>query len=262
MQIRIKTPAMELWRIEDEFTNDPHFHDDRVQLTVPIHGTCQFTQERREYRLGEGCARVQHPREEHHFRLGGKSGVIIIQLQSDRMPEGFPADGLAPRPYINAQELQVRFRAWAEQLLMRDAADPLAQQETESLVVSYMSRVLTGSIPPSDGPLSTPNKNDPHIARAIEYIRARFRSCLTVDELASVALQSRYHFIRSFKSATGLSPYQYVLQVRIEEAKRQLRTTRMSVTDISLSLGFASTSQLYRAFRTAVGMSPEQFRSL
>ncbi|MEF3303578.1 AraC family transcriptional regulator [Paenibacillus sp. GYB003] len=262
MQIRIVTPAMELWRIEDEFTNVPHSHEERVQLTVPIRGTCHFTQERRKYRLDEGRALVQHPREEHHFRIGDKSGVIIIQLQTSRMAGGLSADDFAPMPHINARELGARFREWAGELLLRDPADPLAQQETESRVASYMSRVLTGAAPPGGDALPARSKDDPHVARAIEYIRARFRSALTVDELASVALQSRYHFIRSFKAATGLSPYQYVLRLRIEEAKRLLRTTRMSVTDISLHLGFASTSQLHRAFRSIVGVSPERFRAL
>ncbi|TNJ64998.1 AraC family transcriptional regulator [Paenibacillus hemerocallicola] len=261
MNIRIETPKMELWRIENEFSNVPHSHEGQVQLTVPIHGTCHFTHERREYRLGEGCAVVQHPREEHHFRLGDNAGVIIIQLQAGSLAEEVRQEELSFRQYVNPREIQSRFRDWIGLLLSRDPSDQLSLQETEAMVVGYLHGALKGSFQPDGGgPMRRPAIADVHLSRVIDYIHANFRSPLTIDEMAAMALQSRYHFIRSFKSATGMSPYQYVLHTRIEEAKRKLRTTRMSVTDISLELGFSSTSQLHRAFMNAVGTSPEQYR--
>lgn len=265
MQIRIITPAMELWRIENEFTNDPHVHNERVQVTMPIRGTCHFTQERRQYRLDAGCALVQHPCEEHHFRIGEQAGVIVIQLEASRIAEDVRTGELTMRRSIDARELQLRFREWTAGLLAGDPYDRMAQQETETLVADYMSRILSGNVPSADDPpeARTPRgRTDPHLARAVDYIRAHYRSPVSIDELAAVALLSRYHFIRTFKAATGLSPYQYVLRVRIEEAKRMLRTTRMSVTDISLHVGFSSPSQLHRAFVNMVGASPEQFRTL
>lgn len=263
MNIRIETPKMELWRIENEFTNVPHSHEGQVQLTVPIHGTCHFTHERREYRLAEGCALVQHPREEHHFRIGDNAGVIIIQLQAGSLAEEARQEELSFRQYLNPKEIQSRFRDWVGLILARDPADNLSLQETEAMVVSYLHGVLKGGFRPDvdEGePTRRSGVADPHLVRVIDYIHTSFRSPLTIDEMASMAHQSRYHFIRSFKAATGLTPYQYVLHARIEEAKRKLRITRMSVTDISLYLGFSSTSQLHRAFMNAVGMSPEQFR--
>lgn len=101
---------------------------------------------------------------------------------------------------------------------------------------------------------------DLHLKRAVEYAHAHYRDQLDVDTLAAVALQSRFHFIRSFRTMTGLTPYQYVLRLRVEEAKAQLSRTAHTVADISCSLGFSSASQFYRAFAKATGLTPEQYR--
>ncbi|PYI53126.1 AraC family transcriptional regulator [Paenibacillus flagellatus] len=262
MRMNIATSSMELWRIENGFANDTHAHDEQVQVTIPIRGVCHFTQENRMYRLDAGNALVQHPREKHEFRLGADAGVIIFQVNADALadagarPPDFPL-----RSYVEPDDIQSRFRQWTNDLLVRDPSDRLSVQETESHVAAYLTRLLRGSPERDTGePARRPAAADPHLRRALDYIDVHYRSALSVDELAALALQSRFHFIRSFKAATGLSPYQYVLHRRIEEAKRKLRATRMSVTDISAHLGFSSTSQFYRAFRNAVGVTPEQYR--
>lgn len=264
MQIGIATPSLELWRIEQTFTNVPHIHDDRLQVTIPIRGTCHFTHEHREFQLKEGNALVQHPREKHHFRIGDDAGVIIIQLRPDRLTGDGGAPGeLSPHQYMNPQDIHSRFREWTRLFAAGDGSDPLAVQEAETEVIAYLSRSLKGSFRPErDEPaVRRPPYADPHLSRVIDYIHASFRSPLTIDDMAALAMQSRYHFIRSFKAATGMSPYQYVLRVRVEEAKRKLRSTAMSVTDISLHVGFSSTSQLHRTFHNAVGLSPEKYRT-
>ncbi|GAA3402659.1 AraC family transcriptional regulator [Paenibacillus hodogayensis] len=264
MQIRIATTGMELWKIEHEFTNVPHVHDNWLQVTVPIQGTCHFTHERREYALQEGCALVQHPHEEHHFRTAGGAGVIIIQLQTDIWTGGVaPAPELSLRQYVDPHDIRSRFRGWTGRLLASDPVDPIAQQETEADIVAYLHHALRGNIRPAEADMPTVRQRtgDPHLARVLDYIHTHYRSALTLDELAALALQSRYHFIRSFKASVGMSPYQYVLRVRIEEAKHKLKTSNMTIVDISVYVGFSSTSQLHRAFLNAVGMSPELYRS-
>ncbi|MEF3313860.1 AraC family transcriptional regulator [Paenibacillus sp. GYB004] len=261
MYMRISTDELELWRIENEFTNHPHSHDEQIQITIPIQGTCHFTHEQRSYSLDSGNSLIQYPRENHHFRIGGDSSVIIIQLQADRLEYNNRPVELMPRHYVDPQDVLGQFRDWTSRLLARDPSDRLSVQETECSVVSYLSRVFGDrSDPLSERPDRRLIVSDPYMTRVLDYIHDHFRTWISVDDLAALALQSRYHFIRSFKSATGMSPYQYVMHTRIEEAKRKLRSTSMSVTEIAMYLGFSSASQLYRAFMNAVGTTPERYR--
>lgn len=261
MYMRISTDELELWRIENEFTNNPHSHDEQIQITIPIHGTCHFTHEQRSYRLDSGNSLIQYPRENHHFQIGGDSSVIIIQLQANRLEYNNRPVELMPRHYVDPRDVLGQFRDWTSRLLARDPSDRLSVQETESSVVAYLNRVFGETAgTPSEGPARRLGVSDPYMSRVLDYIHDRFRTSISVDDLAALALQSRYHFIRSFKSATGMSPYQYVMHTRIEEAKHKLRTTSMSVTEIAMYLGFSSTSQLYRAFMNAIGTTPERYR--
>ena len=89
--------------------------------------------------------------------------------------------------------------------------------------------------------------------------------CLLVQELsltalAAVAQMSPYYFSRLFKQSTGLSPHQYVLQQRVEWAKRLLAEARLSITDVAQRVGFASQAHLTLVFRQRVGATPRQYR--
>jgi AraC-like DNA-binding protein len=94
----------------------------------------------------------------------------------------------------------------------------------------------------------------------MDYIHDHYKEQLSLDELAALAGVSKYHFVRQFKARTGNTPYQYVLSLRIAEAKRLLGAGRTSVTGICFDLGFASLSSFYRMFGRATGMTPEQYR--
>jgi transcriptional regulator GlxA family with amidase domain len=123
-----------------------------------------------------------------------------------------------------------------------------------TLLGNHHDRVGVRSLMPSS------DTNDPHLKRVIEYMHDCYMQPISIDLLASLAGMSRFHFIRSFKLLTRFAPYQYMLAIRIDEAKQRLRSTRMTVTEISLDVGFSSPSQLYRAFHKFTGMSPEQYR--
>jgi AraC family transcriptional regulator len=81
--------------------------------------------------------------------------------------------------------------------------------------------------------------------------------------LAAVAEEvgmSRYHFSRAFKQSMGLSPINYIVQQRIERAKKLLVETDLPIADIALRAGFSGQSHFTTFFRRLVGVTPRSFR--
>jgi AraC-like DNA-binding protein len=95
-----------------------------------------------------------------------------------------------------------------------------------------------------------------HLRRAKDLMDHDYAEPLDVPALAREAHASRAHFVRSFKKAFGETPHRYLLRRRIERAKELLRGTPLSVTEVSLAVGFRSLGSFSTAFRQLVGESP------
>jgi AraC family transcriptional regulator len=78
--------------------------------------------------------------------------------------------------------------------------------------------------------------------------------------LAKMARMSPYHFLRSFKATTGVTPHQWLLRARLRNAAEQLATTSRPVTNVALDVGFADLSNFTRSFHAEFGASPRQYR--
>jgi AraC family transcriptional regulator len=98
------------------------------------------------------------------------------------------------------------------------------------------------------------------LQRVLDYIETNLEGDLTLDQMASIACLSRFHFARAFKEAIGQSPHRHVSAKRLNRAKAVLMQGDRSLVDIALSLGFSSQANFTRAFRQATGQTPGQFR--
>jgi AraC family transcriptional regulator len=72
---------------------------------------------------------------------------------------------------------------------------------------------------------------------------------------------SRYHFLRTFKSLTGITPHQWLLRARLRDAAQRLLTGRDPVREIALDVGFEDLSNFIRSFRAEFGVSPGGYRA-
>ena len=98
----------------------------------------------------------------------------------------------------------------------------------------------------------------PRLRRVQAMIQARCAEVLTLDEMAAQACMSRYHFVRSFKRAVGMTPHAWQLDQRIQQARHLLKQG-MSLADAALHLGFADQSHFQRAFKQRVATTPGNY---
>ncbi len=98
------------------------------------------------------------------------------------------------------------------------------------------------------------------MSHVCDFIESALDDDLSLPRLAAEAGLSAHTFAPAFKRAMGITVHGYVLQRRIERAKRLLRQGDMPVLDVALSAGFASQSHLAAAFKRATGSTPSAYR--
>jgi AraC-like DNA-binding protein len=83
---------------------------------------------------------------------------------------------------------------------------------------------------------------------------------VSCTELSDLIKMDKYRFIRNFKAQTGKTPYEYLLDLKIEKAKKMLKLNDCSITEISMLCGFSSHSHFTSTFKKKIGISPTKYR--
>lgn len=93
-----------------------------------------------------------------------------------------------------------------------------------------------------------------------DLIESRLHLNLTLQELATETGYSRSHFLRMFRTTTGMTPHRYVLKRRVERARQLLEQVEPTIAEISFICGFSSPAHLTLAFRKELGVTPSEYR--
>jgi AraC-like DNA-binding protein len=125
----------------------------------------------------------------------------------------------------------------------------------ETSAESYaLAMALLQDTAPGGGPAAG------ELARAVEFCREHLAEDIGVSDMARAAGYSRYHFTRLFKQAHGLSPNDFLIDLRVSTAARLLRDPRATVKAVAKSCGFADPAYFCKVFRKSIGVSPGVFR--
>src|SRR4249920_3625786 len=97
--------------------------------------------------------------------------------------------------------------------------------------------------------------------KALWFIESHLADALTLDEVAAIGGVSRFHMVRSFAAATGLSVMRYVRARRLTEAARALASGAPDILAVALDADYGSHEAFTRAFRDHFGVTPEAVRA-
>ena len=98
------------------------------------------------------------------------------------------------------------------------------------------------------------------LRRAQQYLEEHLCAEVRLEQIAAAAGLSTFHFCRQFKKATGSTPLRYVLERRVERAKRLVVETDKTLVEIALELGFSGQSHFTAIFRKLTGQTPRRYR--
>lgn len=104
------------------------------------------------------------------------------------------------------------------------------------------------------------NVSEEAVERAIRDMYDNLGEPLTIDDMARTALFSKFHFSRIFRQVTGISPGRFLSAIRLQEAKRLLVSTSLTVADISNQVGYTSVGTFSSRFKSSVGIAPSLYR--
>ena len=101
----------------------------------------------------------------------------------------------------------------------------------------------------------------PHkLRQATDYINDNLDRPIKLKEIAELLNLSQFYFSHMFKQSFGVAPYRYVIQQRIEKAKKLIKHSKLPLTNIAYECGFSSQSQMTQHFRQIVGITPRAYR--
>ena len=105
-----------------------------------------------------------------------------------------------------------------------------------------------------------PTKNRDRLLTMLAFIQENYGEKLTLEEIADSAAVSTRECLRCFRTAIRQSPMEYLIEYRVQKAKKLLESTDLSITDIALQCGFNSNSYFTKLFHRICGKTPNAYR--
>jgi AraC-like DNA-binding protein len=144
-------------------------------------------------------------------------------------------------------------------LSARAVLAPGGRDSFEEIAIELAGAAVSAANDVSPAPAAARDRD--RVAALLRELESRVSEPHSLDDLARFAGLSRYHFLRTFKRVTGITPHQWLLRARLRDAASRLVSSRDPVTEIALDAGFDDLSNFIRSFHTEFGVSPRQWRA-
>jgi AraC-like DNA-binding protein len=261
---------------KDDLTEIEHFHD-FTEIAFVIKGKGTQVIEEQEYAVSAGDVFVLQGNQKHYFK--DTEGVEIVNVMfNDRKSNPFLSqevrmlDGYRALFFLESQ-----YRAWhhfknklhlnrsemakIEMLLNAMLQEFANQDDGYRLVLKNKLEELIVLLSRHYSQLdATEAKALVRIGKVIDFMELHFANKIYLDTLAEMAFMSTRNFQRIFKKAVGSSPSNYLMQIRLQLARRLLRETDFSVAEIGSDSGFGDANYFIKCFKKENGITPVKFR--
>jgi AraC-like DNA-binding protein len=143
--------------------------------------------------------------------------------------------------------------------LHRAVANGAPTIDRESFLLAVVEHLTRTHVEQRRGSLRV-GKEDFVVRQVREYLEAHYGEDVSLAQLGALTSRSSFHLARSFSKVFGLPPHAYLESVRVEHARKLLKSG-MSVVDTALAVGYTDQSHFTHRFRRHTGITPGQYRS-
>lgn len=205
----------------------------------------------------EGLAMIQ----EHHPDL------IITDIKMPVM------DGIAFMQYMEAEHIPgkiIVISGFSDFSYMRTAIKsgvvdyilkPIDSQDLNNAISAAIEQLEQEMLSKQEKKIPITEQSSNSIVQSIKiFIEKNYKEDISLSDLADTFYLSKEHLSRLFKKETGQNLFSYIMDLKLEEAKRLLIETNRTLDDIAFSLGFSNGNYFSKVFKKNIGVSPSSYR--
>ena len=265
-----------IFNVRDKKTLAPMHSHTYLEIALVVSGTGIYCSSREEFQIKTGDLFLLGPEHRHSYTRQENLVVYNLLLQDSSVLKQHLE--LAQEPALRVFfELEPRFRSTdrfqkhvqlnEEQVktlagIMEQMDDELKTQglHFRNMVELLLKRFLILLCRYYTPMLDVQNDHLFAIANVLRYMERQMGAQITTADLARHTHMTPKTFYRYFKTATGMAPIDYLLNMRLKHARKMLEETALPVKQVADQCGFSTTSYFGLQFRKAFGVSPGQFR--
>lgn len=274
--IAVKTISGDVFPQHDgDLTDIRHSHD-FSELVIITEGYGVHWIDGDDYPVTAGDIFVIQGRISHYFKERHKLSLFNVMFDSKRLENtlrklqeiaGYNALFLLEPAYRRRHKFKSRLHISRQALvyletIVRRMADELHRQlpgYDTMLLSSFLDLVVFLSREYSNVDIPQA-KSLYRIGNIIGQLEKQFKRDWQLEEIARLACMSKSNLLTVFKEATGYSPIDYLIRIRLQKAAEMLISTPLSISEIAPECGFSDSNYLTRQFRKVYNISPREFR--
>lgn len=259
-----------------DLTAREHCHDFSELVLITAGSGSQFI-DGAEYPVTAGDVFLVRGRSSHCFPDRRQVSMLNVQFDPERLalPYGFLRQIPGYNVIFQLEPTMRGYRGGGNRLRLDRNGLALAEEQIRQLrtelkqrtpgyeaaalallleLIVFVSRRYGGSPAPNHAALL-------RMGEVISRIERDYASPITLARLAAIACTSPNNLLRLFRTATGSSPIEYLLKVRLRRAAELLRKSALPVGEIAAQCGFNDSNYFTKRFRSLYGESPRNYRN-
>ena len=264
------------------------------ELCVVTKGTLYISYQGRKYSINSGQYLLMHPADDSnncqygyrpslcdfywlHFTTPYVPNIVPIERNSPFYMENpyyiiVPDQGILPHPervLVLLRHLQDYARSNYNLSNISHETKAIPKSPSTKAVIDYLTTTILCEIYGQECALRTPEELNTNSTtykkriyhRILDYIHENPSLNLKAQDIATKFGYNEKYLSRLFKTITGLSLKQYILQQKIEDANHYLEETELPITEIAFSLGFSDAHNFMKLYKKETGLTPTEYRN-
>ena len=246
-----------------------HWHPDDYELSILLSGEQYFCRGRESYHLQVGDAILIEPNEGHASYGQAQNTIALVLHFSTRSMKSLTPRGKAlvfPSCCSNAETRYTprykNLRGLAAQLILSLSNGGPYAQFTAKACTEMLISLLCNSFDPvlTSGITEIDEETQRTMRTILSYMEENYAVKITLEDIASLGQYNRTYISTLFHKAVGVSFYEYLMRVRLQNAMKELVMTNKNLTEIALNNGFADLKSFNARFRGLLQCLPSEYR--
>lgn len=237
------------------FTERRNYHSFLILFTYSGQGSLVY--QNKTYVLSEGDGFFINCMDYHLYKVEGKSwDTAVLHLYGSLLPQ-LHAQYMSNGSALFHENITGKYQHYLEKLLYIYSYPHLHRDwQVSACIDNMLNHLLILSSQEAGKRNDTPQ----NIQFLMKYMENNYAEHLTLDYLASFANMNKFYLSKEFKKYTGFSPNDYLISLRINQAKTLLKTSSLPASKIAHQVGIHDLNNFTNLFKKKTGMTPIQFR--